>query len=132
MQNLRYLIMQEPCGCHWSPAEKYNRTRESRNTERRLINFSDLSFFEAGRKETALLARYIYPDPPDRSPRYCRSLTTNKRSSRGIALLGLSSGFLMSSSLLWLNKNMELYDPSPAMKKVNQNLLARHEADNCR
>lgn len=46
-------------------------------------------------------------------------------SNKRIALLGFSSGLLMSSSFVWLNKRMELYEPSEAMNKVNRDSLAR-------
>lgn len=46
-------------------------------------------------------------------------LDKHATSNKMIALLGLSSGLLMSSSFVWLNQRMELYQPSSVKIRVN-------------
>jgi hypothetical protein len=71
----------------------------------------------------------IMEDQPYPSFSCCRRrfqlLERHAMSNKMIALFGLSSGLLMSSGFVWLNKRMELYEPSLIMNKVTQALLAR-------
>lgn len=52
----------------------------------------------------------------------CRLLEKHSTSNTTLAFLGLSSGLLMSSSFVWLNERMELYEASVTMSKVLQDL----------
>lgn len=118
-------------------ADEDNCTEELDDAERRLIYITNLDEdmlrgLEGTGEGIPLLYRNKDHDPPYRCCPHSESLATWRRSVDTIALLALPSGLLLSSSFVWLNMRMELYEPSAIMNKVIQHLLSRHHADSCR
>jgi hypothetical protein len=94
------------------------------NMERLLCGDPAWERSDTGEDIPIIMEDQVYPSFGSHCLRF-QLLNKHAISNKTMALLGLSSGLLMSSSFVWLNKRMELYEPSEAMNKVNRGSLAK-------
>jgi hypothetical protein len=87
------------------------------NVERLLCGDPAWERSDTGEEIPVIMEDQPYPSFSCRCRRF-QLLEKHAMSNKMIALLRLSSGLLMSSSFVWLNKRMELYEPSAIMNKV--------------
>lgn len=108
--------------------------REVMNTDQKLMHIITLSrhmleLLKVTGKIIPLFYRTENYGRPYQSRDHPPSLAKIRSSSSKTALLALFSGFLMSGSFAWLDKNMELYEASAILNKVIQDLLTRPYTD---